>query len=77
MMRNITNIDWEDMTEYVPAAVTMIVMPLSFSIADGIGFGIITYALLKLLSGRMDKSTIPVLVLAIVFIAKYAFLGVH
>ncbi|MFT5452625.1 MAG: AGZA family xanthine/uracil permease-like MFS transporter [Enterobacterales bacterium] len=77
MMRNITEIDWEDMTEYVPAAITMIVMPLSFSIADGIGFGIITYAVLKVLSGKMDKSNIPVLVLAVVFISKYAFLGVH
>lgn len=77
MMRNITHIDWEDMTEYVPAVITMVVMPLAFSIADGIGFGIITYALLKILSGKMDKSNIPVLVMAIIFIIKYAFLGVH
>jgi len=77
MMRNINNIDWEDMTEYVPAVITMVIMPLSFSIADGIGFGMITYALLKVLSGKMDKSHIPVMVMASIFILKYAFLGVH
>ena len=77
MMRNITNIDWEDMTEYVPAVVTMVIMPLSFSIADGIGFGIITYALLKLLAGKITKANISVLVMAAIFIIKYAFLGVH
>lgn len=77
MMRNITNIDWEDMTEYVPAMITMVIMPLSFSIADGIGFGIITYALLKLLAGKLNKSNASVLVMAAIFIIKYAFLGVH
>jgi len=77
MLRNITHIDWEDMTEYVPAVITVVVMPLSFSIADGIGFGMITYALLKLLSGKIDKSNASVLVMAAIFLAKYAFLGVH
>lgn len=77
MIKNINDIDWDDMTEFVPAVVTMVVMPLSFSIADGIGFGIISYALLKLLSGKIDKSNIAVLIMAVIFIAKYAFLGVH
>ncbi len=77
MMRNIVVIDWEDMTEYVPAVITMVVMPLSFSIADGIGFGIITYALLKILSGKLTKANASCLVMATIFILKYAFLGVH
>jgi len=77
MMRNINLIDWEDMTEYIPAVITMVVMPLTFSIADGIGFGIISYALLKMLAGKFDKSNIPVLVMAAVFVLKYAFLGIH
>ena len=76
MMRNITQIDWEDMTEYVPGVITMTLMPLSYSIADGIGFGIIVYALLKILSGKIDKTHIPVLVLAVVFILKYATTGI-
>jgi len=77
MLKNIVNIDWEDMTEYVPAVITVIIMPLSYSIADGIGFGMITYALLKLFTGRIDKTNISVLILALIFISKYAFLGVH
>jgi len=77
MLRNITHIDWEDMTEYVPAVVTVVVMPLSFSIADGIGFGMITYAVLKLLAGKYDKTLIPVLVMAAIFLARYKYLGAH
>jgi len=77
MMKNLVKIDWEDMTEYVPAVITVIIMPLSYSIADGIGFGMITYALLKLLTGRIDKNNISVLIMAVIFISKYAFLGVH
>ncbi len=77
MMKNITLIDWEDMTEYVPAVITIVIMPLSFSIADGIGFGLITYAFLKLVSGKIDKSNISVVVIAAVFVLKYAFLGTH
>ncbi|MFT6731894.1 MAG: AGZA family xanthine/uracil permease-like MFS transporter [Polaribacter sp.] len=77
MMKNITLIDWDDMTEYVPAVITIIIMPLSFSIADGIGFGLITYAFLKLVSGKLNKSNVPVLVIAAIFILKYTFLGTH
>ena len=77
MVKNINDIDWNDMTEFVPAVITMIVMPLSFSIADGIGFGIIAYALLKLLAGKINKENAGALVIAAIFIAKYAFLGVH
>ncbi|MCP3672932.1 MAG: NCS2 family permease [Gammaproteobacteria bacterium] len=77
MLKNIIDIDWNDMTEYVPAVITMLVMPLSYSIADGIGFGVITYALLKLLSGKANKTTIPVIIMASIFLSKYAFLGVH
>ena len=77
MMKNIIDIDWDDMTEYVPAVITILVMPLSYSIADGIGFGVITYAALKVLTGKVDKTTIPVLIMATIFLTKYAFLGVH
>lgn len=76
MFKNIITIDWDDMTEYVPAVVTLIIMPLSFSITDGIGFGLITYALLKILSGRFNQSHIAVSLVALVFVAKYVFIGV-
>ncbi len=77
MMKNLIHIDWEDMTEYVPAVITVVVMPLSYSIADGIGFGLITYAFLKLASGKLDKENLSVAVIALVFVLKYAFLDVH
>lgn len=77
MLKNIVEIDWQDITEFVPATVTMVVMPLSYSIADGIGFGLITFALLKLITGKFDKANIPVMVLALIFLSKYVFLGVH
>ena len=77
MLKNIIHIDWEDMTEYVPAVVTVIVMPLSFSITDGIGFGIITYGVLKITTGKASRADIPVMVMATIFIAKYLFLGTH
>ena len=52
MARGIAELDWDDVTEYAPAMVTALVMPLTFSIANGIAFGFITYAAAKLLSGR-------------------------
>lgn len=75
MVKNVIFLDWDDMTEYVPAVVTIIVMPLSFSITDGIGFGIISYAILKITSGKFNRSHIPALIMALVFVSKYIFLG--
>ncbi|MGE3969362.1 MAG: NCS2 family permease, partial [Dongiaceae bacterium] len=55
MTRGLTEIDWEDVTEYAPAVVTALAMPFTFSIANGIAFGFITYAAVKLLSGRWQQ----------------------
>jgi AGZA family xanthine/uracil permease-like MFS transporter len=52
MTRGLTEVDWEDVTEYAPAVVTAIAMPLTFSIANGIALGFITYAAIKLVAGR-------------------------
>jgi adenine/guanine/hypoxanthine permease len=52
MARGLAEIDWEDITEYAPAVVCAISMPLTYSIATGIGLGFITYALAKLISGK-------------------------
>src|SRR6185312_6220259 len=52
MARGIAELDWDDVTEYAPAMVTALTMPLTFSIANGIAFGFITYVAAKLLSGR-------------------------
>jgi AGZA family xanthine/uracil permease-like MFS transporter len=72
MTRGLTEVDWEDATEYAPAVVTAIVMPLTFSIANGIALGFITYAAIKLLSGRFADINAAVAVLAIAFIVKFA-----
>ncbi len=75
MTRGIAEIDWNDITDVAPAVVTAIAMPLSYSIANGIGLGFITYAVVKLVGGRAREATPAVLVLAALFLLKFAFLG--
>lgn len=75
MIRNMTEIDWDDATEYVPAVVLAVTIPFSFSIANGIAAGFITYAAIKLVSGRFDQLKPAVGVLAVLFVAKIVFLG--
>jgi len=71
MARGLTEIDWDDPTEYAPAVVTALAMPLTFSIAHGIAFGFITYAGAKILTGRAKEMNIAVPVLAVLFIIKF------
>ncbi len=73
MMSPIKNIDFDDFTEALPAFLTIIMMPLAYSIAQGIVFGIISYAILKLLTGRWKEGSIVLYVLAFLFILKLAF----
>jgi AGZA family xanthine/uracil permease-like MFS transporter len=75
MARGIAEITWDDVTEYAPAVVTAIAMPLTYSIATGIGLGFITYAGAKLLSGRWQECPIAVYVLAVLFAIKFAVSG--
>jgi len=75
MTRGLAEIDWEDITEYAPAVVTAITMPLTYSIATGIGLGFITYALAKLISGKAREASPAVIVLAVLFGVKFAVTG--
>jgi AGZA family xanthine/uracil permease-like MFS transporter len=75
MTRGLAEVDWEDITEYAPAVVTAITMPLTYSIATGIGLGFITYALCKIVSGKFREASIPVLALAAIFAFKFAVTG--
>ena len=75
MIRGLAEIDWEDLTEAAPAVITAITMPFTFSIAHGIAFGFISYAALKLLTGRYRELSPAVAVIAVVFILKFAYLG--
>ncbi|MBI2713944.1 MAG: NCS2 family permease [Rhizobiales bacterium] len=75
MARGLAEIDWDDLTEYAPAVVTAITMPLTYSIATGIGLGFITYALAKLISGKAKEASPAVLALAALFAVKFAVAG--
>jgi xanthine/uracil/vitamin C permease (AzgA family) len=52
MLRDLVELDWDDTTEVIPAAVTALAMPFTYSIANGLAFGFISYAVLKLCTGR-------------------------
>lgn len=75
MARGLSEIDWEDVTEAAPAVITAISMPFAFSIAHGIALGFITYAAVKLLSGRMNEISPAVIVLAVLFVIKFGVIG--
>jgi AGZA family xanthine/uracil permease-like MFS transporter len=74
MMSTVADIDFSDVTEYVPAVVVIVTMPLTFSIAHGIAFGFIAYTAIKLLAGRPGDVSPAVAVLSVLFIAKFALL---
>ncbi|EPG0610642.1 NCS2 family permease [Vibrio fluvialis] len=71
MLSGLVSIDWRDLTEAAPTVVTCLLMPLTFSIAEGISMGFIAYALIKLLSGKGRKVSLSVWVMAIIFAVKY------
>ena len=75
MMRSATEIDWNDMTEAAPAFLTMVFMPFSYSIADGIAMGFISYALVKLCCGRSRDVPPMVWGVAVLWALKFWFLG--
>jgi len=75
MARGLAEIDWTDITEYAPAVVTALAMPLTYSIATGIGLGFITYAAMKIVAGKAREAAPAVLVLAVLFAIKFAIAG--
>ncbi|MCL4245161.1 MAG: NCS2 family permease [Candidatus Dadabacteria bacterium] len=74
MFRNVIHVEWEDYTESIPAFLTLIMMPLTFSITEGISFGVISYVLLKLLSGKGKKVHWLIYLFAVLFVARYIWL---
>ena len=73
MARGMTEIDWEDVTEYAPAVLTALAMPFTYSIADGIAVGFISYVVIKVVSGRVREVPVIMGILAVLFVLKYAF----
>ena len=74
MTRGLAEIDWEDVTESAPAVVTAITMPLTFSIANGMGIGFITYAAVKVMSGKGGGCPPAVYAIALLFVLKFSLL---
>ena len=74
MTRGLAEVDWDDVTEAAPAVITAIAMPLTFSIAHGLGIGFITYVAVKVLSGRATDCPVAVYIIAALFVLKFALL---
>ncbi|HLT99536.1 MAG TPA: NCS2 family permease [Burkholderiaceae bacterium] len=73
MLREITEIDWNEISEATPAALTALIMPFTYSIANGLAFGFISYVVLKLATGRWREIHPATLVVAVLFAVRYAF----
>jgi AGZA family xanthine/uracil permease-like MFS transporter len=71
MMTPIKNIDFDDYTESIPVFLTIIMMPLTYSISEGILFGVLSYVILKLLTGKFKDISIVTAVLAVLFMLKF------
>lgn len=73
MLKNFAKVDMEDMRSAVPAFLTLVMMPLTYSIANGIGIGAISYVLITLFTGKFTKKDIAVTVIALLFACKFVF----
>ena len=74
MISAIAHVHWDDITEAAPVVVTAVMMPLTYSIAEGIAIGFITYAAVKLVSGKMKEVSISVYIIAALAVLKYVLL---
>ncbi|MGL5507820.1 MAG: solute carrier family 23 protein, partial [Paraclostridium sp.] len=74
MASSLLHIDFSDFTNAIPAFLTFAMMPLAYSIADGIIFGIISFTVLKLATGKQKEVNISLIILSIMFILKFMFL---
>ena len=76
MMGAVAKINFDDMTDAIPAFLTILVMPLAYSISEGIAIGIISWTLINVLTGKAkEKNITPLMyVLTVLFILKYIFL---
>ncbi|AJC19333.1 NCS2 family permease [Pandoraea pulmonicola] len=73
MLRELLDVEWDDITEATPAALTALAMPFTYSIATGLAFGFISYAVLKLFTGRAKEVHPAAWVIAVLFVLKYIF----
>ena len=74
MLGNIRDVDFGEMTNALPAFCTIVFMPFTYSIANGVAFGLITYCLMKLTTGRRQDVKVLTLAISVVFVVRYAFM---
>lgn len=74
MAAPVKEIDWEDYSEAIPAFVTMLLMPLAYSISDGIMLGMISYVVINALTGKFKKVSVTVWILAVLFVLRYVLM---
>ena len=75
MMKPLAEIEWDDPVVAIPAFLTLIAIPLTFSIANGLAFGLVAFAILKLVTRRASRSDWLLYVLAVLFIARFAYMA--
>ena len=77
MMRDLVELEWDDTTEVLPAIVTALTMPFTYSIANGLAFGFITYGVIKLVTGQARQVHWMVWIIGAIFLFKYVYIGGH
>ena len=75
MTESIGRVDWHDFTEAIPAFVTLLATPLTFSIATGLSLGLISYTLVKVAAGKVRQISPVIWILTLLFILRYAYLA--
>ena len=75
MCGSVSKVKWDDFTEAVPAFLTLIATPLTFSIATGLSLGLLSFTLIKLFTGKRKEISPLIWVLSVLFVLRYAFLG--
>ena len=74
---SLSRVKWDDLTEAVPAFITAVMMPFSFSITEGIALGFISYCVMKIGTGRFRDLSPCVIVVALLFVLKIVFIDAH
>lgn len=77
MMISVTSIKWQDLTEAIPAFLTIFFIPLGFSIAAGLSAGLIAYPILKTFQGRASEVPLITWLLAAIFVARFIFMTIR
>jgi AGZA family xanthine/uracil permease-like MFS transporter len=74
MIGGLRHVAWDDPTEAIPSFLTVILMPLAISITEGVAFGVLSYSLLKLATGRGREVQPLIYAFAVLFLVRYVFL---